>query len=367
MANEAGLQRRAVEPVISVKLKPVATRRKRLDLKQKLEWFSSRDKSLVQEQANNGGRLRRGDFWRRDYYKNPYLARATDAQFFKRVCDVFHNQMELDEEGRITPKPSMNNNNWLMQRWAHVMEEAGTRGGFNGELLSSANEPLRKYFENGRAPGVELFRDFKNAPKAPLVKYSRREFVESMYRFGEIRVAPASEYASGSLLDAQRDLEVQREFIIPTAKLIAKGYTQADIEGQQYNIAEGDVSIVEETENYYVFCLCREVDRRLPSDFNADAALVIHDATAFQRLFFDALRERLGNWEMRNGHVTYYDPYSDYKRHRVLEMTKHFKFHYQKEFRLLARPKRQLQYQLEPFFLRLGSLENLATPYYMPG
>jgi len=256
------------------------------------------------------------------------------------------------------------NDYWMLQRWAHVMEEAGGRGGFLGEMIAAANEPLNKYFEQGEPPGVRLFRDAQESSGPTLVKYSRRDFIERMYRFGEIRIAPASSYSDGSLLNAQQDLEVQREFVIPTAKLFTKGFRHAEIEGRTYSIVHGDVSIVERMEDYYVYCLCREVDRRLPTDFKADAALVIHDRRKFQRLFFKALRERLGNWDMRNGEVTYFDPYTDYKRHRVLEMCKHFRFNYQKEFRILARPKRPNTIELEPFFIKLGNLEGVATPYF---
>ena len=260
----------------------------------------------------------------------------------------------------------MYNDNWMLQKWAHVMEEVGVRGGFSGDVISASTEPLEKYFEQGKPDGLQLLADAIPADKMTLVKYSKREYIERMYRDGEIRIAPASIYADGSLLSAQQDLEVQRQFMIPTAESFTKGYLHMNVEGKVYNISDGDIQISEDLQNYYLYSMCREIDYRLPIDFNADAALVINDAKKFQRLFFDAVRDKLKGWDMRNGVVSYYDPYTDYKRHRVLEMTKHFRFNYQKEFRLLARPKKEQKLTLEPFFIRIGSLKDISTPYFMP-
>lgn len=335
------------------------------DLQAKLAWFAKRKSEIDLEAQRNGGKIRRQDHWSKSYFKNPYLARATDEQFFNRLCNVFHNQVELDDLGRISMRPVLENDAWMFQRWSHLLDEHGTRGGFTGEMIAAAKAPLEQYFENGEPAGVRLFRDLTRNGKSGLVKFSRREFIESMHKHGRIRIAPASAYADGNLLHAQHDLEVQREFMIPTAKMALKGYRHANIEGNIYDISQGDVRIVEAVPNYYVYCMCREIDRRLPTDFAVDAALEIHDTRQFQRRFFDALREKLKGWDFRNGEVVYYDPYTDYKRNRVLEMTKHLKFYYQKEFRILARPKRAVVYDLEPFFIEIGSLEDISTPYFL--
>jgi len=259
----------------------------------------------------------------------------------------------------------MENDAWMFQRWSHLLAEHGLRGGLTGDMMAAANTPLDRYFEDGEPSGIKLFRNVRDVEKSALVKFSRREFIKSMYQHGKIRIAPASAYADGNLLHAQHDLEVQRDFMIPTAEMLLKGFQHVKIEGQNYDISQGDVPIIETVPNYYVYCMCREIDRRLPTDFASDAALVIHDPKQFQRRFFNALREKLGGWDMRNGEVTYYDPYTDYKRHQVLEMTKHLRFYYQKEFRLLARPKQVIAHDLEPFFIEIGSLEDISTPHFL--
>lgn len=297
--------------------------------------------------------------------EEPYLARATDDELSARFNDVTPNVIDLDEQGKICFRTE--NNGWILQRWGHLVEEYGARGGGFSADPNVVGTLLHRYFENGEPSGVRLFQNVGGAERNGLVKYSRRQFIENMYRKGIIRIAPASGYTNGNLLHAQQDLEVQRDFTIPTAELAIKGYQHATIEGKSYDISQGDVRIVETVPDYYVYCLCRQIDWRLPTDFESDAALVIHDAKQFQRRFFDAMREKLGGWDMKNGEVIYYDPYLDYKRHKVLEMTKHLRFYYQKEFRLLARPgkKRRIAHDLEPFFIEIGSLEDISTPHFL--
>lgn len=331
----------------------------------KLAWYEKRKHEIDQDADKNGGKVRRQDMWSRNYFRNPYLARATEEQISQRFCDVFHNQVDLDDQGRICMKPILESDAWMFQRWGNILDELSAQGGVPVDMIAAANEPLTKYFDDEVTKGVLLFRDAPELDRLELVKFSRRDFIERMHLHGETRIAPASAYADGSLLNAQQDLEIQCDFMIPTARLASKGYRHADIEGKTYDISDGDTQIIEEVPNYFVYCMCREIDRRLPTDFNSDAALVIHDAKQFQRRFFDAIREKLGNWDLKNGNVIYYDPYTDYKRNRVLEMTKHLRFYYQKEFRLLARPKKPFDHDLEPFFIKIGSLEDIATPYYL--
>lgn len=335
-----------------------------MDINQKISWFFSRKLELIRAANENNGRIKRQDQWRINYYTSPYLARATDEELFERCCDIFHNQLEINEKRQITPDLAMRNNAWMMEKWAHVMEEVGSRGGFLSDLMAAMVKPMSKYFESSPYDGVNLLEGAAARERQTLVRYSRGDYIERMYRLGEIRISPASTYADASLLLAQQDLELKREFIIPTWKLFVQGYNKANINGNIYDISSGDVIIREYTQDYYIYCMCDSIDRRLPVDFSADSALVIHDAKKFQRKFFDALRDKLKGWKMINDKITYYDPYLDFKKYKTLEMIKNLKYYYQKEFRLLAKYTGILRYDLDPFFIYIGSLEDISTPYY---
>lgn len=328
--------------------------------RERYKWFQERLRQLEAEAARNSGKLQRHDHWRLSYYRDPYFIRSTDDQYFHRFCDVFHNLVYLNELGQIAPLDVLQNDSMLMRKFAALMEEQSFRIAITGSLIQAANEPIGKYFDNDVPIGVKLFENIRQ-PKSPyLVKFSKREYVEQMLNTGTFRVSPASLYSSGSLLHAQQDLETEREFIIPTYDKVLQGYEYVNVEGMKFNITQADPVIRISVPDYYLVSLCRDMDRRMPTDFESDAALIIKDSKRFQRLFFDQLRGKLKGWDFRNGDVSYYDPYLDFMRYKVPEMTKHFRFHYQKEFRLVARPKKQVAAALEPFFVNIGPMHDYA-------
>lgn len=328
--------------------------------RERYNWFQDRLKQLEAEAAQNGGKLKRSDHWRATYYRDPYFVRATDEEYFQRFCDVFHNQVYLTENGHIAPLDVLQNDSNLMRKFTSLMEEQSFRVAITGELIQAANEPLNKYFDGDGPIGVNLFKSVDEPSRPYLVKFSKKKYVEQMLKTGTFRVSPASLYSNGSLLHAQQDLETEREFVIPTYDKILKGYDHVNVEGMKFNVTQNDPQIRVSVPDYYLLSLCRDLDRRMPTDFDADAALIIKDYKKFQRLFFDQLRDTLKGWDFKNGEVDYYDPYLDFKRYKVPEMTKHFRFHYQKEFRIVARPKQPVTTDLEPIFVEIGPMDEYA-------
>ena len=308
----------------------------------------------------NDNKLPRSDVWRTMYLRDPYLIRASEDELYDRFCDVYSNTVEIDGLGRISPRPIMFNDNMLLRKFTHLLEETGSRGGIRTDLAEAGNRTLGKYFSSGPPVGIELFEGISTPEKPYFVKFSQREYIEKMFKFGEIRVSPASAYESGSLLFAMQDFETIRSYTIPTYDNLLKGFSSASIDGVNYDITNGDIQLSTEVPDYYLYSLCREIDRRMPTDFDSEAALIIKDRSQFQKKFFDALRSSLPPCEFLNGEVKYYDPYLDFKRYRAPEMTKHLRFHYQKEFRLVAKPKTQSANKLEPFFINIGSMEDFA-------
>jgi len=98
----------------------------------------------------------------------------------------------------------------------------------------------------------------------------------------------------------------------------------------------------------------------MPTDFDADAAIVIRDPKLFlKRLTNSFLAQRTG-WLRAMGTVTYYDPYRDYSKFRIPEMAKHFGYAYQKEFRIAFRSPEKVAASLEPLFLSIGPMSDYA-------
>ena len=333
-------------------------------LLERIEHFNRQVRHYRQQSANNSGKLPRSDAWTHWYCEEPYLIRNSDVELYKRWTEIFLNQFEIDEAGRISPKPGATNDYWLMQKFTHLMAEISSRGGLRSDLTEQGNEEYRKYFIDGPPVGISLFKSF-NTLKGGLVKFSKTPFVEDMLKYGRFRISPASHFLDPSLLVSQQDAELIREFRLSTIKPWQNGFDTVELDGKYYPANE-DISISIACDDYYLLCFCREIDRRLPTDFEADAALIVTDRKRFTRLFFDKIREKFNSSEQWHGDVKYYDPYLDYKRHKIVERMKNYRYYYQKEYRYVVRPKNYPDAPLEPFFIEIGPMHDFAEAVYVP-
>ena len=77
---------------------------------------------------------------------------------------------------------------------------------------------------------------------------------------------------------------------------------------------------------------------RLFLDFDYDACLVIRDPQRFFNLLMPAMSERLPRWSAGGVSVTYIDPLTTPMREVNVFANKHFRFAYQREFRVVWLP-----------------------------
>ena len=113
-------------------------------------------------------------------------------------------------------------------------------------------------------------------------------------------------------------------------------------------------------DDYFLFCTCTDISRRMPTDFEADAALIIKDKMAFIDRLRKAFAQQYPHWQFLEGNVYYYDPFNDIPKDMNQEFWKHISFSYQKEHRCVLRPKRKEEGELQAFFVELGSLEDIS-------
>lgn len=326
------------------------------------EWFKQCERELGQEAERNNGQLERHMWWRYAYYKYPYLLLETDDAIKERFVDVFSNSLDITSEGKIAPTPMMMNKGRFSAIFTELIEETNCRGILTQDVTANATAQINSYFEGGVPLGVRMFRDITHVRDEWLVKYSKRQYIDEMYKYGRIRIAPASEYAKGSHIKAIKDLETARNFKLKGLKDILGGRAEVSFRDKRIPIKNGVVPLQFMMDDYYLFSTCREIDRRMPTDFESDAALIIKDRKAFVELLKSALLNIHNGWEFLEGEVYYYDPYNDIPRDMNQEFWKHFSYAYQKEHRCVLRPKSSLdrKRRLEPFFVELGPLEQIS-------
>jgi hypothetical protein len=204
------------------------------------------------------------------------------------------------------------------------------------------------------------------APSTPiLVKYGKRQFLEPMLHSGDMRLANAGLYNDMALLDAVRDDETSRTFFIPTYRERLAGETHLDFHGHRIEFHDDDIVLPLVFDDYYLFSLCESIHYRMPTDFDADAAIIIRDPIRFKQRLISTFLARFPDWVPMEGAVTYYDPYRDYSRFSVPEMAKHFGYAYQKEARVAFRPRRKPSMSLEPLVLSIGSMTDYADMVFV--
>jgi hypothetical protein len=306
------------------------------------------------------GRLMRHEVWRHEYLARPYLIGASDEQVAERFRHIFMNVSEVGKSGKLQMIPPSETDQF-MQVFTHMLEEFEARGlGFPPGLIESARGPLHRYFAHGTPRGVTMFENYRPPDTPILVKYGKREFLKPMMANGSLRLANAKSYNNVSHCAAVRDDETSRTFFIPTYQERLAGTTHIELQGQRIEIGDDDLAIPLIFDDYYLFSLCEHIHYRMPTDFDADAALVIRDPVTFTQRLTATFLARFPAWHAMEGRVTYYDPYRDYSRFKVPEMAKHFGYTYQKEVRIAFRPRRPCASNLEPLFLSVGPMGDYA-------
>ena len=317
--------------------------------------------------SERNGALPRSDWWRYEYCQTPYLMLASDDYLAQRWLDQYHNNVRLTAAGQIAPRQDFADGQGMFgPLFAHLMMEFGTRGGVPTKLISEGNEMMSKYFAKGEPTGVRLFNGYPESVDGVIVKFGKREHIEKMLNDGQVRVTPSTFYSQASLSKAMHDLESERQFHHPAFDAVRLGRTHAKTTtGFAGPIEDGFIKETVRCPEYILWCACRDIDRRMPDDFNADAALIIRKPDVFASRFGTGLRKVWPSVKIKVGPVTYYDPCSFVHRKEKPVHLKHFQFAYQREWRLCAFPTAS-QMPAAAFNIELGTLSDIAEIVTLP-
>lgn len=307
------------------------------------------------------GKLKKQEWWEREYYQSPYLTFASDRYIESRFIDHFHNNVRITSQGEIAPRIDFADDSGLIGPiFSHLLLEIRMRGGLPDDVVCSANKELDKYFENGVPIGVRLFKEFPETLANVIVKFGKRQHLEPMIRKGEMRLTPASYYKRGSLVKAMRDLETERWFHDPRYDCILQGKNTFPLNGRDVDIEDGFLKFVISCPDYLLWSACEDIDRRLPTDFDgADSALIIRDIQEFSSRISRQLKKVLAGTINWSENVKYYDPCSFVDMKKRPETIKHFSFLYQREWRFCAFSPEGVIGD-EPFPISIGSLSDIA-------
>ena len=313
--------------------------------------------------------MKRHEAWRLEYRSNRYMRELCDAELMDRAGHFLTNLMAHSRDGRLAMKPvDLEGDASGIQRYTHVLEEMVIRGidYHNDNTIKAMKPPLP------RSPKVlEALRKLghRNWPEAILVKFGRRQHMKELLLSGRGRISLASTYKDESLGYARTDDEsCISGYVDPS-----DAHRFMVIGGDGHFSAGADISVpylgsvpvtIRAQTAFYVYCMAEAADPRLFDDFQgADTCVVVKRPDDFKERIERHCAAKLPGWKFLAGPVLYFDPFFCRPHQMVPYFWKHFRFGYQKEYRLLwlpPTPEDATAPMAEHIYFDLGPLTDCA-------
>jgi hypothetical protein len=296
----------------------------------------------------------RHEVWREHYRLDRYMHHLDQAGLDQRMKHVFANLSVLTQEGKIGLPPISEEGERWMILWTHLLEEYGLRSvSIPADLTSMREIPDPDLPRTQSAARTVRGRGLQ--PGSYLFKFGKAEHLTQLLERGEILVRQASYYNDPALNHAVHDDELSI-VLQPNPghiRLTVFDQVTGEKKGELYP-SHNKIEKKLETD-YYVYCLSQSFKPRLFLDFDSDACLIFHNPETFVERLTLAMESALPGWTAAGVGVNYIDPLRTLLSGVDLFRAKHFKFSYQKEFRVVCLPPAQLT-GLGPIKLTVPSL-----------
>ncbi|WP_299195950.1 hypothetical protein [uncultured Amphritea sp.] len=274
-----------------------------------------------------------------------------------RTRDIITNMMTLSDKGQISLHGLNDVGEYWMIKWTHVLEEFQIRygpypNGFTNGFLKKASIVNPSFPSPPKAK--DAIEKIGGIPDGALFKFGKAEHLDDMYRKGSIRIAPASYYDDPSLNSAIRDDELSFTVQAKPESVQIKNNKGDEIK------PKGNVSFtIESTTNYYVSCFAQKYTFREYDDFEADACIVIREPGIFIERMIHSLEAGVSDFTGYAAPVKYIDPLVAKSKDVEVFISKHFRYAYQNEFRIIWLPEKQVK-KLDALFINIGSMEDYS-------
>jgi hypothetical protein len=299
--------------------------------------------------------------WIEEYHRRRDYQHLSKEQLSSRHSALLENMIEFDQDG----KPFIKRD--TLPRWSKRL--CWTELEF--VLRGSAEVPQElQRLQLARCwPHVTAARRLWSRIEAPsfgsyIVKFSEREYVQEMLATGRFQISPAKKYRDPSLNAAIHDDELHEPIFLPAGTKL-KVKLKPDEDYTEIPGIAGAIRFNRQCDNFFVFCAAGRFDPRLFDEFNADACLLVRDLRKFGLALIHGAATALGATHAVHGSVHYSDPCHREDSKHLVEITKNFRYEYQKEWRIAWRGPAPLPENAEPVFVELGSLCESCEALYL--
>lgn len=294
-----------------------------------------------------------------EYRRCRYYSHLTDAQLCLRYAALLRNVVRFDDGGRAFFEKTFTP--YWSWRLAWAEEEFRLRAAPQRILAIRQQE-----IERPRPRAIAARELFAKAILPPfgsyVVKFGQRAHIEEMLSRGRFRISTAASYDDPSLNPAIRDDELQAAIMFPAGTQL---HVSVDGEYREIPGILGPLRSSRRCANFYVFCASGYLDPRLFDDFQADACLLVRDLNYVGLLLLRGFAAMAGMTRQAHGSVHYEDPLHPVKEVHAVELTKHFQYSYQKEWRMVWNTDEPLPPTAAPQFVEIGSLAGSCEAYYL--
>lgn len=305
---------------------------------------------LISELEARGRQMTRSDQMYLNYHLKPYMRTFSREEYAQRWGDIQTNITRINKRGLISLADPKKEPIWI-QRFSDLLAEQQYRGGLPKDLPRS--EAVRSFLANRKNKIV--VDDETYMLERAIFKFGAQSHIRASFENEVLRFMPASYYASPELNSAQKDSETSFSFIL-MPEVLNELDGLSGLLPFEVNDASGRLTVQFDTlQEYYMWCASDRFDPRTPYAFNYDTMLAIYDKKKFLKDIRKSLMN-LGGTNTKARSVDYFDPYTELSTNVDVAFAKHFRFSYQKEFRIVTHLKRPPS----PIFVRVPGLKSYS-------
>jgi len=315
----------------------------------------------------NEPRMSRGDVWRLQYRQDRYAKHLTPPELNQRIRDIVVNMLEVTPNGigigsmDIGADEVSNASTLWFEKWTHMLEEMKLRygpypAGFSREILHK--EPLPDLASELAKKATRRLEALGAKPADVFIKFGKRQYMESLYESGALRIQPATYFAETSHNQAVHDdeLSIPLSFVVTRDDVLTVVSNPGDVPP---NLEHARVdATVQLPSDYWLYCVSSALAPRLFVDYAAEACVIIRDHDRFTRMLHEASLMKLSGTTLRAGLAEYVDPLLPTSIPAVA-FSKHFRYAYQHEYRFCWLPPHNIG-RARHCDLEIGSLKDFS-------
>lgn len=286
-----------------------------------------------------------------------------DSALSERLVHLMNNCVRLDHRSMVqlsaVDQPDIFAR--LLDTFAETtLRHGSVQAGQNPEAWKKSNNAMISPSEEVAEKAIKL-KSLVADEKGYLLRFSSFEFMNDLVHNGGVFLQSASAYKNQenvSVRDDELDLTLIR-YLSPREALDILGEFGGPSAMRQAKSLEYSIT----APDFLTLCFTDSLNYRMISDWDAEAAVIIHDPNGFfERLKGASQKLHTEKSSLEQGKVRYIDPYfENYAKVQSedLPFCKHFKFSYQKEFRFVIRNSQKIENEDRKIYL--GDLSDIAT------